>query len=752
MPQTLSTRRFNIYKPGKPRLTDVQLAHATVHQQIAYDHVNGWRFVSQMMHGGVQLPDESAPVSLADRAKRGDIVINRLAMDGTLSGSMIARGMGHGHFGVEPVGNDAYIWSEANATLGSGNTFSVGKKIGRFKWVNGAVINSGAVGMEMFNPLPTMWALQPVLDLPTRRISIHYMDPADGYRAWFDTYDMDEMKQLRNTRLSRTPRNTSESGALPSVWQTHALYGQYHYVMTGNSYDATTNPPPGNCHILAIRIPDGKWVDLAANGTALELPYREPEGMTVNYGGSQPTLEFGFATRTSSPRLVTTFSWDLLDEPAPSVLGQASAGPIDAMLRDNPGDGTLGRPDYSPVPYVYAPLMGSASSEASWVIDQYRTGNYAGFKGSRDGLGAVRFVGRDNASFAVDLATTAQGTKTTGSPGIRNPILTWGPRDFVLALRHPGSSTWFASSTRAYLAFTGDQKTLGMRLTTPVAEGPWDAETADAATLPLGVGGAPDVWDGAVHNIIAACFGSNVIALIDGKYCATFRAPRAYRRFDFTGNPDPTMYADLPTSGPFGGFDSRNERTYLYGWTALQAASGDLFSYDMTPTQVQTPPVATYTPSVLPSGESWALTGTATASKDGLLLAASSTATFTVQAPHGYISTRWGACQAQAGLVFRRQDASNYHIVTSTAVIRYTAGTPTTIATLEAPLANGAQVVLHNFPGFYRLFVNGVQKATGALSQGATATGLGFLNPAGGTSQWRYIVHQPYPNDPILPV
>ncbi|WP_428957966.1 hypothetical protein [Streptomyces sp. cg35] len=436
--------------------------------------------------------------------------------------------------------------------------------------------------------------------------------------------------------------------------------------------------------------------------------------------------------------------------PLSSVPGQVAAGSIDALYRDDLGDGTLGTPDYSPVPYTYAPLLGPVDSEPQWVLDQFRKGAFAAFKGSPDGLGLLRSTGADRGSFGLKFICQATGVKLTSPDGSRAPEYTWGPQDFALAIRHPGTTTWSASSPRAYLAFTAATKTVGIRITTSAAEGPWDAEVADSAAITLG-GAFPDPWDGVDHSLSVACFGSNVLVIIDNQWPIVFRAPRAYKR-NANGTVDTAVFSNLPTTGSFGGYDNRSEQNFLYAWYALQGASGDLFYYDLGATSVQVPPATTYTPTTLPSGETWAITGTATASKNGLLLAASSTASFTVQAPHGIISTRWGATQANAGVMFRRQDASNYYIVTANAVVRYTGGAAFTNVAFGSPLQDGDHVVIHNFPTFYRVYVNGVLRAfTQSLVQGATANGVGFFNPAGGTSQWRYLVHQPYFTEPTMP-
>ncbi|MEV7675139.1 hypothetical protein [Streptomyces sp. NPDC088752] len=437
--------------------------------------------------------------------------------------------------------------------------------------------------------------------------------------------------------------------------------------------------------------------------------------------------------------------------PLTSVPGQVSAGLIDSLYRDGPGDGTLGLPDYSPVPYTYAPLIGSVSSSPQWVLDQFRQGSYAALKGNPDGLGALRSTGSDNGAFGVELICQAEGVRLTSPDGTRAPEYTWGPRDFALAVRHPGTADAASNRSWAYVAFTGDTKTVGMRISLANnQQGPWDAEVADSAPIQLG-GALPDLWDGSPHAVSAAAFGSHVLCIIDNKIAIPFRAPRAYKR-NADGTTNTAVFSALPSSGSYGGFDSRSDRSYLYTWYSLQEASGDFFLYDMGPTAVQAAPATTYTPTTLPSGEAWTVSGTATASSAGLTLAASSSARFSSAVPYGLICTRWGAGQAQAGIQFRRQDASNYYLLTTTGTFRYTAGSPVTNSTFTTPIQSGDHVVVHNFPTFYAVYVNGVQYARiNNLSQGQGATGIGFTNPAGSTSQWRYIAFQPYFTAPVLP-
>lgn len=433
---------------------------------------------------------------------------------------------------------------------------------------------------------------------------------------------------------------------------------------------------------------------------------------------------------------------------ANSVPGQVSAGPIDGLYRDDPGDGTLGLPDYSRVPYTYAPLLGPADSSPQWALDQWRNGAYAAFKGNPDGFGALRSVGGPRGAAAIEVLPQAEGSPSASLDGNRDPDYTWGPRDFAFAVRHPGTAAWAAANTRAYVVFRQDNNTVGMRLTTSAALGPWDAELADSAAVNLS--GLINVWDGNAHTFAVATLGQNVFVLIDSVLVIPFRAPRAYKRKP-DGTTDATVFSNLPTTGDFVGYDARGPENYLYGWTALQPPSGDFFFYDMGALTVQTPPATTATPTTTPSGETWSVTGTVTASKDGVLLAANATASFNVDWPYGVLSTRWGTATAEGGLVLRKVDANNYYQVTSTGIYHCQGGVLTKFHTFTTPLVSGNHVAVQNFKDRIRVWVNGVSVAYYFASLHTTARGIGFRSPAAGTSQWRYIAFQPLVSSIVLP-
>ncbi|MGA5598432.1 hypothetical protein ACPCSE_29780 [Streptomyces cellulosae] len=431
---------------------------------------------------------------------------------------------------------------------------------------------------------------------------------------------------------------------------------------------------------------------------------------------------------------------------ANSVPGQVSAGIIDGLFRDNPGDGTLGLPDYSRVPYTYAPLLGPTASSPQWVVTRRSNGAFGGLKGNPDGYGALRSTGGPRGAAQIEVLPQTTGSGQQALDASRHPDFTWGPQDFAFAVRHPGAASWTAASTRAYVVFTRATNSVGMRLTTSAAQGPWDAELADSAAVSLD--GLINVWNGSAHTFTVGCFGQNVFVTIDDTITVPFRAPRAYKR-NADGSTDLAVFSNLPSSGDYVGFDTRGAEAYLYGWTALQPPSGDFFYYDMGPLTVQTPPAGTYTPTTTATGETWIKSGTVTASKDGLLISTSGSATFNVDWPYGVVSTVWA--DTSGGFLFRWVDADNFYQVTTTGVFRSVGGTLTRFHTFATNLKIGDHVAVRNWPDSIRVFVNGVSVAYYSVGYHREGRGIGFRSGSSTSSQWRFITFQPLVSSPVLP-
>jgi hypothetical protein len=342
-------------------------------------------------------------------------------------------------------------------------------------------------------------------------------------------------------------------------------------------------------------------------------------------------------------------------------------------------------------------MLGEETSSPQWFVDQYRNARFAGFKGSPDGYGALRDTGGVRGSASISVIPQSTGTITASPDGSRAPDYTWAPRDFAFSVRHPGTIWVQSSAARTYVAFTQANNTIGIRQTIPGAGnavGPWDAEKADSAAITLPTAIKP--WDGNPHSYTLSTFGQNVFCLIDNCIGFPFRTPRAYKR-NVNGTTNTAVFSDMSASGSFMGADFRGTDTALYQWDALQPASGEFFLHDMGATAVQAAPSTTYTPTTTPSGETWSLSGTVTASKDGVLLAANATASFNVDWQYGVLCTRWGTATAEGGLVWRKVDANNYYQVTSTGIWSCISGTLSKFHTFTTPLVSGDHVAVRNW-------------------------------------------------------
>jgi len=99
---------------GLPLLTG-RLRHTTVLQSFGFDEPRSHIYALQIVEGGVRLPGEKTARTHAERAKSGDLCLNRLAMDGSPAGHMYLKGFGHGGaLGIEA--------SATAATLGRSGT------------------------------------------------------------------------------------------------------------------------------------------------------------------------------------------------------------------------------------------------------------------------------------------------------------------------------------------------------------------------------------------------------------------------------------------------------------------------------------------------------------------------------------------------------------------------------------------------------------------------------------------------------
>jgi len=191
------------------------------------------------------------------------------------------------------------VWVETDANM-DGTGFGTGRKVARVQWANGTVVDSQDVGLDVYDPIPGATRVFPCLDVDRERLMLSWFD---GTVRRYNIYDLDDFKSRNFTPIS----SVAQSGVTGTL-QGAALHGRYIYLYEGTGYDVG-NDPPGNTNIIVLDSVLGTVLETTLNETATDLPYREPEGITVidSPGGAQ--LVFGFATEIAFPRGMALFSF-----------------------------------------------------------------------------------------------------------------------------------------------------------------------------------------------------------------------------------------------------------------------------------------------------------------------------------------------------------------------------------------------------------------------------------------------------------
>ncbi|MFD7500561.1 teichoic acid biosynthesis protein C [Streptomyces sp. NPDC059850] len=294
--------RFDLSVPSTQLIREKAPHNNTVLQSFAFDDANGHLYTIQMMQGGLRLSGESAPVSGADRAKRGDMCVTKLSLTGTKLGHMYVRGFGHGvSIGCEPVGATAYLWAESDANPDSG----YGRAISRFAFKDGAVLDSGSSGLATHRPVPGSTSNQPAVDMLNKRLLLRYRQ-GDQVR-----YRLMSLAAVTAGDYTAVYDDIAQAGIEEGeVFQGFTLLGDYVYQLTGTNYtdEDGSNPPSGhgNAHVSCVDLRTGQLVQRSRTEAGYSLGYREPEGMAVQLT-SPRRLCMGFASGASGARELSVY-------------------------------------------------------------------------------------------------------------------------------------------------------------------------------------------------------------------------------------------------------------------------------------------------------------------------------------------------------------------------------------------------------------------------------------------------------------
>lgn len=294
--------RFDLSVPSTQLIREKAPHNNTVLQSFAFDDANGHLYTIQLMQGGIQLSGESAPVSGADRAARGDMCITKLSLTGSELGHMYVRGFGHGvSIGCEPTGTTAQLWTESDANPDSG----YGRAISRFAFKDGAVLDSGSSALATHRPVAGSTSNQPAVDMLNKRLLLRYRQGGEvryrlmslaGVTAGDYTAVYDDI-----------PQTGIEDG---EVFQGFTVLGDYVYQLTGTAYSDENGPNPpsghGNAHVSCVDLRTGELVQRSRTEAGYSLDYREPEGMAVQLT-SPRRLCMGFASGASGARELSVY-------------------------------------------------------------------------------------------------------------------------------------------------------------------------------------------------------------------------------------------------------------------------------------------------------------------------------------------------------------------------------------------------------------------------------------------------------------
>lgn len=278
-------------------------SQGTSMQAVGFDGL-GYFYVTQLIKGGVQFPDEPAPLTFAQRRSSGDFAINKYTLDGNLIDVMYVRGAGHG-VTLAFERNTNRIWIDADAS-----SSGFGRALARITFTSGAVLDS-LVNTEVFRPFGPASGSHGVsasIDPVFGKFSIRrtFPDPDNGFDRRYYLYELSDAVQGIFSRPLATVDQRANDGVTPDsigTFQGHQSYDKFFYTLDGD-------PLANNIYITSLSWDTGETIDRQFISDRQDLYYREPEGITLWAESMSPNdihkLVFGIAYDTDNDRKYTT--------------------------------------------------------------------------------------------------------------------------------------------------------------------------------------------------------------------------------------------------------------------------------------------------------------------------------------------------------------------------------------------------------------------------------------------------------------
>ncbi len=250
-------------------------------QSFAFDNANRRLFVAQLQDG----------------SDGNDLCINQVDRDGSVLGFMHVPDAGHGvSFGVEPVGDDSYLWTEARSSRPAAE--GRGTALQRFAFRSGERPDDARVF------LPGSESITCATDPGAERLLVRRR--VDGVAE----YTVHELADAREGDFSR-PSADPVRPEIEGTFQGYTFSGDHLYVLTGSRQD---DPGEVDSALSSFDLRTGAVVqDRVPVRVGGDLPFREPEGMAVHRTeDEQLRLCFGLASREGPQRVANIFYKDAL--------------------------------------------------------------------------------------------------------------------------------------------------------------------------------------------------------------------------------------------------------------------------------------------------------------------------------------------------------------------------------------------------------------------------------------------------------
>ncbi|KAK2768520.1 hypothetical protein FQN54_000376 [Arachnomyces sp. PD_36] len=274
----LSSKQFELTEPSYDLFRHVSLHDVTVQQSFAFDNVNRRLFVAQRLDG-------------SDTAD-GHLCITQLDFDGNYVGYMHLEGFGHGvSFAAEAVDSSTYLWTEIDPS-----SSGYGTKLTRFEFVSETTLSNEDSDLTRIDPIPDASLITCSMDPVSNNLVLRYKMDDGQHIAVFPL----ESAKEGNFSSPLADFLIPDVDVLAERFQGYAAYGQYIYLLTGDSYDITGGEV--NSEITTVDMNTGEVVEgpvLTKAGSTLS--FREAEGMAIyETADGEVRLFLGFASGVDS--------------------------------------------------------------------------------------------------------------------------------------------------------------------------------------------------------------------------------------------------------------------------------------------------------------------------------------------------------------------------------------------------------------------------------------------------------------------